>query len=74
MVLAGVFAGSGADCDAFAKLKLLVRRAAARTKATLLDAIAVALTHITATDAKGFSLQCGYAIKDVPDLLSCSPL
>ncbi len=52
---------------AFAKLKLLVRRAATRTKATLLDAIAAALTNITATDAKGFFLHCGYAIQDVPD-------
>jgi transposase len=53
--------------EAFAKLKLLLRRAAARTKATLLEAIAVVLPHITATDAKGFFLHCGYATQDVPD-------
>ena len=47
--------------EAFAKLKLLLRRAAARTKAALLDAIADALAHITAADAHGFFTHCGYA-------------
>ncbi len=47
--------------EAFAKLKMLLRRAAARTKAALLDAIADALAHITAADAQGFFTHCGYA-------------
>lgn len=47
--------------EAFAKLKLLLRRAAARTKAALLDAIADALAQITAMDAQGFFAHCGYA-------------
>lgn len=53
--------------EAFAKLKMLLRRAAARTKAALLDAIADALAHITAVDAQGFFTHCGYATQIVPD-------
>lgn len=53
--------------EAFAKLKLLLRRAAARTKTALLDAIAAALTHITAADAAGFFIHCGYPIHRVRD-------
>jgi transposase len=53
--------------EAFAKLKPLLRRAAARTKATLLDAIASALTRITAMDASGFCIHCGYASQHVLD-------
>jgi transposase len=48
--------------EAFAKLKNLLRRAAARTREALLDAIAVALDHITATDAQGFFQHCGYQV------------
>lgn len=46
--------------EAFAKLKTLLRRAAARTREALLDAIASALDQITATDAQGFFQHCGY--------------
>lgn len=53
--------------EAFAKLKTLLRRAAARTKAALLDAITNALAHITATDAHGFFTHCGYTFQSVPD-------
>lgn len=53
--------------EAFAKLKTLVRRAAARTKAALLDAIASALAHITATDAHGFFMHCGYMVHTLSD-------
>jgi len=53
--------------EAFAKLKTRWRRAAARTKATLLDAIASALTRITAMDASGFFIHCGYASQHVLD-------
>ncbi len=44
---------------AFAKLKASLRRAAARTKAAWVDALAVALPHITAADARGFFTHCG---------------
>lgn len=53
--------------EAFAKLKTLLRRAAARTQAALLDAIAAALTRITAADADGFFTHCGYATQRVAD-------
>lgn len=53
--------------EAFAKLKTLLRRAAARTKAALLDAIASALAHITATDAHGFFMHCGYMVHTLSD-------
>ncbi len=53
--------------EAFAKLKTLVRRAAARTKAALLEAIAAALAHITAADAQSFFTHCGYATQNVLD-------
>ncbi len=52
---------------AFAKLKPLLRRAAARTKATLLDALADALAHIPAADAHGYFAHCGYAFSEVLD-------
>ncbi len=53
--------------EAFAKLKTLLRQAAARTKAALLDAIAAALAHITAADAQSFFTHCGYATHHVLD-------
>ena len=53
--------------EAFAKLKTLVRRAAARTTAALLDANARALAQITAADAQNFFLHCGYTAQAIPD-------
>ncbi len=46
--------------EAFAKLKTLLRRAAARTREALLEAIAAALDQITAADAHGFVQHSGY--------------
>ncbi len=46
--------------EAFSKLKALVRRAKARTRAALYDAIALALEQITAADAQGYFSHCGY--------------
>lgn len=48
--------------EAFATLKNLLRRAAARTRDALIDAIAEALKQITATDAQGFFQHCGYSL------------
>ncbi len=45
---------------AFAKIKTLLRRAAARTRETLEQAIATALTQITSADARAFFEHCGY--------------
>ncbi len=52
---------------AFANLKTLLRRAAARTTAALLDAIAAALAHVTAADAAGFFTHCGYPTRQPVD-------
>lgn len=48
--------------QAFSKTKTALRRAGARTRAALDDAITVALATITATDAQGWFAHCGYPI------------
>jgi transposase len=48
--------------EAFSKLKGLLRRAAARTRAALEQAIAALLDQITAQDAHQCFIQCGYGI------------
>jgi transposase len=48
--------------EAFSKLKGLRRRAAARTRAALEQAIAAVLDQITAQDAHKFFIHCGYGI------------
>lgn len=47
---------------AFAKVKEALRRAKARTRAALEDAIASALDTITAIDARAFFKHCGYRV------------
>jgi hypothetical protein len=46
--------------EVFAKIKNLIRKAAARTKGALVEAIAAALSAITAQDARGFFEHAGY--------------
>jgi len=46
--------------EAFAKIKHLIRKAAARSKEALVDAIGVALCVVTASDARGFFEHAGY--------------
>jgi transposase len=46
--------------EAFAKIKNLLRRVAARSKETLLEAIGAALSAISAEDAQGFFEHAGY--------------
>jgi transposase len=46
--------------EAFSKLKAFLRRAEARTREALEDAIRTALVAITAQDAKGWFAHCGY--------------
>ena len=46
--------------EAFAKIKNLLRKAAARSKEALVEAIAAALSAITAEDARGFFEHTGY--------------
>jgi transposase len=51
---------------AIAKIKAELRRAAARTREALEQAIATALTHISAADARAFFRHCGFRV--APDL------
>jgi transposase len=46
--------------EAFAKLKTLLRRAGARTRETLIEAMGRALDAVTASDARGFFEHRGY--------------
>ena len=46
--------------EAFSKIKGLVRKAEARTREALVEAIGSALSAITAKDAHGFFEHCGY--------------
>ena len=48
--------------EAFSKVKALLRRAAARTRGALVEAIGGALDAITARDARGWFAHCGYAV------------
>ncbi len=48
--------------EAFSKLKALLPRAEARTRAVLEQAIAEALGRITSPDAQGYFAHCGYGI------------
>ena len=46
--------------EAFAKIKNLLREAAARSKEALVEAIGVALSAVSAADARGFFEHAGY--------------
>jgi transposase len=46
--------------EAFAKIKNLLRNAAARTKEALVEAMGVALSAVSAQDARGFFAHAGY--------------
>jgi transposase len=46
--------------EAFAKLKVLLRRAGARTRYSLIEAVGRALDAVTASDARGFFEHRGY--------------
>ena len=46
--------------EAFAKIKTLLRKAAARTKGALVEAIGAALSAVTEADARGFFEHAGY--------------
>ena len=50
--------------EAFSKIKGVLRKAAARTKEALIEAIAQALSGVTPRDAKGWFKHCGYNIED----------
>ena len=46
--------------EAFSKIKGLLRKAAARTKEALIEALGAAIAAVTAEDAWGFFEHCGY--------------
>jgi transposase len=46
--------------EAFAKIKGFVRKAEARTREALVEAIGSALSAVTIEDARGFFEHCGY--------------
>jgi DDE superfamily endonuclease len=48
--------------EAFAKIKALVRKAQARTREALVEAIGRGISMVTAEDAQGFFDHCGYTI------------
>ncbi len=46
--------------EAFSKVKHILRKIAARTRETLVGAMGAALSAISAEDARGFFVHCGY--------------
>jgi len=46
--------------EAFSKLKAMLKKASARTRGALVEAIAAALSALTPEDARGFFSHCGY--------------
>jgi transposase len=46
--------------EAFAKIKGLIRKAEARSRESLLEAIGAAISALSAEDARGFFEHCGY--------------
>lgn len=52
--------------EAFSKIKVLLRKAEARTRVDLVGAIGRALSAVTDQDAKGFFGHCGYPLGAQP--------
>ncbi len=52
--------------EAFSKIKALLRKAEARTREALIEAMGVALSAVTAQDARGFIDHCGYRLRARP--------
>ena len=46
--------------EAFSKVKNILRKLAARTKETLVEAMGGALNAVSSEDAKGYFAHCGY--------------
>jgi transposase len=46
--------------EAFAKIKCLLRKAEARTRAALIEVMGQALSAVTVADSRGFFAHCGY--------------
>ena len=52
--------------EAFSKVKALLRRAGARTREALLEALGAALDAVRAWDTRGFFEHCGYRLLGQP--------
>ncbi len=52
--------------EAFSKVKGLLRRAGARTRKALIEAMTRALDAVTAEDTQGFFEHCGYRFSPQP--------
>lgn len=52
--------------ETFSKIKALLRRAGARIREALVEAIGRALDTVTARDARGFFEHCGYCLPSQP--------
>ena len=52
--------------QAFSKVKGLLRKAEARTRESLIEAMGLALSAVSARDARGFFGHCGYRSMDQP--------
>ena len=52
--------------EAFSKLKALLRKAAARTREALVEAMGRALDAVTARDVRGWFAHCGYPLGAQP--------
>jgi hypothetical protein len=50
--------------EAFSKIKNIVRKAGARTRKALVEAIAIALSAVTLEDVEGWFAHCGYHPQD----------
>jgi transposase len=48
--------------DTFSKIKSLLRKAEARTREALVEAIAMVISALSAQDARGFFEHCEYSI------------
>ena len=52
--------------EAFSKIKGLLRKAEARSRETLLEAIGAAISALSAKDDRGFFEHCGYRLMVQP--------
>jgi hypothetical protein len=50
--------------EAFSKVKNIVRKAGARTREALVEAIALAISALTLEDVAGWFTHCGYRPQD----------
>jgi hypothetical protein len=50
--------------EAFSKIKNIVRKAEARTRGALVEAIALAISSLTLKDVAGWFAHCGYYPQD----------